>query len=84
LGQEIGDRRKQLSHFHQRPFGAAQGLAQCARKRLLICACYTGGDCAGDIRADRRHTADARSDAISLWIFCVSHRLVGMVNVTFI
>jgi len=59
-------------------------LAQGARKSLLICACYTGGDGARNVRADTRNAANARCDAIAFGVLSASHVLAVMVNIAFI
>ena len=58
-------------------------LAQRARQRGLIGARRARHHCAGNVRAHAGHTADARTDAIALWIFGIAHGAADMVNTAF-
>jgi hypothetical protein len=50
---------------------------------LLISAHHARADGAGNIRTHARHTADARSDAVTLWVYFVGHAGAIVVNTLF-
>jgi hypothetical protein len=83
LRQQIGNSGEQLRHLHQRPLRAPQSLAQSTCERGLICAHHPRAHGAGQVRANLRHTTDARADAIALWIAFVAHKRAGVVNIVF-